>query len=327
MLLLSAEDVRAVLDADAVIAAVEDSLAQEAQGRARTPARTTFDVEHGWFRVMPGALLGGDGRPVVGAKVMHLAVGHGISYLLLLYDEPTGELLALMDASVLTQARTGAVSAVFARRMFPGGVPVAGMYGTGFEARGQLEMIARAIRVGRVRAYSPNAERRAAFAREMTERLASPVEAVGQPEGAAAGAPLVVLATRSRHPVVEGRWFAPSAVLLSVGSTRPELRELDPQTIARAGRVIVDHKAQSLAESGDLRAALAAGALAEDNVLELSRVLAHEVPAAVGPQALTIFKPSGTAAQDLAVGRVVYERCRAAGRGRNIEGLLTPKVR
>ena len=327
MLLLTADDVRAVLDPDAVIAAVEDALMQEAQGRAKAPARTTFDVEHGWFRVMPGALLGGNGRPVVGAKVMHLAAGHGISYLLVLYDEPTGELLALMDASVLTQARTGAVSAAFARRRFPDGVPVAAMYGTGFEARGQLEMIARAIRVGRVRAYSPNADRRAAFAREMTARLGLPVEDVGEPQAAAAGAPLVVLATRSRQPVVEGAWFAPGTVLISVGSTRPELREVDPATVARAGHVIVDHKAQSLAESGDLRAALAAGALAEEDVVELSRVLAGEVPAATGPQALTIFKPSGTAAQDLAVGRVVFERCRAAGRGRAVEGLLTPKAR
>ncbi len=327
MLLLTAEDVRAALDAEAVIAAVEDSLAQEAKGRARMPARTTFDVEHGWFRVMPGALLGGNGRSVVGAKVMHLAVGHGISYLLLLYDEPTGELLAMMDASVLTQVRTGAVSAVFARRMFPEGVAVAGIYGTGFEARGQLEMIARAIRVGHMRAYSPNAERRAAFAREMSDRLGIPVEAVGEPEAAAAGAPLVVLATRSRQPVVEGHWFASGTVVISVGSTRPELREVDPQTIARAGRVIVDHKAQSLAESGDLRAALAAGALAEDDVVELSRVLAGEVRASADPLALTLFKPSGTAAQDLAVARLAYERCRAAGRGRLIEGFLTPKPR
>ncbi len=327
MLLLTAEEVRAVLDPDAVIAAVEESLAQEAQGRARTPARTTFDVEHGWFRVMPGALLGGNGRPVVGAKVMHLAAGRGISYLLLLYDERTGELLAVMDASVLTQARTGAVSAVFARRTFPDGVPVAAMYGTGFEARGQLEMICRAIHVGRVRAYSPNADRRADFAREMTARLGLPVEAMGEPQAAAAGAPLVVLATRSRQPVVEAGWFTPGAVLISVGSTRPELREVDPDTVARAGRVIVDHKAQALAESGDLRAALAAGALAEEDVVELSRALAGELPAPRGPQALTIFKPSGTAAQDLAVGRLVYERCRAAGRGRVVSGLPTPKAR
>ena len=327
MLLLTAEDVRAVLDPAGALAAIEEALAQEAKGSTRSPARTTFDGEHGWFRVMPGALLGGDGRAVAGAKVMHLARGHGISYLLLLYDEPTGELLALMDASVLTQVRTGAVSAVFARRTFPDGVPVAGMYGAGFEARGQLEMIAHAIPLGRVRVYSPTPERRDAFAREMSERLGIPVEAVGEPAAAARGAPLVVLATRSPRPVAEGHWFAPSAVILSVGSTRPELREVGPGTIARAGRVIVDHKAQSLAESGDLIEALATGALVEDNVVELSRILAGEIPARTGPHALTIFKPSGTAAQDLAVARLTYERCRAAGRGRTVESFLTPKPR
>ncbi len=55
--------------------------------------------------------------------------------------------------------------------------------------------------------------------------------------------------------------------------------------------------------------------------------VAGGAPPARDAARLVLFKPSGTAAQDLAVGRVVYERCRAAGRGRAIEGLVTPRAR
>lgn len=326
MLALSADEVSAALDPAAAVRAVEDVLAGPPAGRVRVPARVTFDVDHGWFRVMPGAVLGGPGRPVMGAKVMALARGSGLSYLLLLYDETTGDLLAMMDASVLTQVRTGAVSAAFIRRVLPSGVPLIGIFGSGFEARGQLEMIARSVHVGGARVYSRDRARRETFAGEMAAGLGIAVDAVGDPHPAAE-APLVVLATRATEPVVDGRWFAPGTVVVSIGSTRPELREVDVETVRRAGRVLVDHAAQALAESGDIRAALAAGVITEAEIVEVARVLSGEAPPRDPGGGLLLFKPSGTAAQDLAIGRMVYERCIATGAGRTLDGFLTRKPR
>jgi ornithine cyclodeaminase/alanine dehydrogenase len=326
VIVLSAEDVRGALEPAAVVDAVEEVLLQQAAGRVQVPARVTFDVDHGWFRVMPGAVLGGTGRPVMGTKVMALARGGGLSYLLLLYDEPTAELLAMMDASVLTQMRTGAVSASFVRRALPSGAPLVGIFGSGFEARGQLQMIAGSVRVGRVRVYSRDPARRKAFVAEMAAHLGIELEAVGDPR-AAAEAPLVVLATRATEPVVDGRWFASGAVVVSIGSTRPELREVDVETIRRAGRILVDHPAQALGESGDIRAALAAGVITDVDVIDVAHVLSSDDTLRARDDRLVLFKPSGTAAQDLAIGRIVYERCLAAGSGRAMDGFLTRKPR
>lgn len=326
MMLLSAADVSAALEPGAVVAAVEDALRQEAAGRTRVPGRVTFDVDHGWFRVMPGALLDAGGRPVMGAKVMALARGSGLSYLLLLYDESSGDLLVMMDASVLTQMRTGAVSAAFVRRACPAGAPQVGLFGSGFEARGQLEMIAATVPVGRVRVYSPTPARRQAFAAGMSARLGLVVDAVDDPR-AAAEAPLVVLATRTTQPVLRGAWLPAGAVVVSIGSTRPELREVDEETLARAGQIIVDHREQALAESGDIRAALASGAIGETGIVTLAAVLNGATPMRREAARPVLFKPSGTAAQDLAVGRMVYDRCLAAGAGRMIDGFLTRKPR
>ena len=326
MLVLSADDVRSALDHRAAVDVIERVLLDEAAGHTRVPGRVTFDVDHGWFRVMPGALLGDDGRAVMGVKVMALARGAGLSYLLLLYDERTGELLAMMDASVLTQVRTGAVSAAFLRRVCPGGVPMLGLIGSGFEARGQLETIARTIDVRQVYVFSPNAERRSAFAAEMTRELGIRVDAADTARAAAA-APVVVLATRATTPVVDGAWFSEGAVIVSIGSTRPELREIDDRTMARAGRVIVDHRGQAMAESGDIQAGLAARVIQEDDLVELPAVLRGGSALRPAFPRLVLFKPSGTAAQDLAVARMVYDRCLAAGTGQRLDGFLTRKPR
>jgi ornithine cyclodeaminase/alanine dehydrogenase-like protein (mu-crystallin family) len=137
---------------------------------------------------------------------------------------------------------------------------------------------------------------------------------------------VLVLATRATAPVIDGAWPVDGAVIVSIGSTRPELREVDTQTIARAGRVIVDHHAQAMVESGDIRAALAAGVIREHDVVELSSLLRGGGPRPE-PRGLLLFKPSGTAAQDLAVARMVYDRCVAAGAGRRLDGFLTRKPR
>lgn len=303
MILLSAADVAGVLDPTLAMSAVDAALRAEVAGRARLPARLTVDTERGWFRLMPGDLGG-----VYGAKVMNLTRGQGIYYQLLLFCGETGEPLALMDASVLTQVRTGALGAVCVRKALPHGVEVAGLFGTGFEARGQLEAL-RSM-AGRWKVYSPNREHRERFAAEMG------VEAVDTAEQAAKGLALVVLATRSTEPVLEGEWLDPGTVVVSIGSTKPDLREVDVETVRRGCPVVVDHVEQALRESGDL---IAAGLTASD-LLGLNRLTSAGAD-------VTLFKPQGTALQDLAVAKSVYERCVSRGVGLRADGLLTRKDR
>jgi ornithine cyclodeaminase/alanine dehydrogenase len=127
--------------------------------------------------------------------------------------------------------------------------------------------------------------------------------------------------------VLDGAWLSAGAAVVSIGSTRPDLREVDDETLRRAGRVIVDHRAQALAESGDIRAGLASGAIREDDVVELPPLWRDG--GALRPESgrVLLFKPSGTAAQDLAVARIAYDRALAAGAGRRLAGFLSRKPR
>ena len=107
-------------------------------GRFHLPPRIDVNVPTGFFRAMPAAL--GD---YMGAKLMTLARGVGNRYLLLVYRQDSGELLATLDASEITRLRTAATTALAARLLRPEGTTVLGLVGSGFEAEGHLRAFAR----------------------------------------------------------------------------------------------------------------------------------------------------------------------------------------
>lgn len=318
MRILAATDLRQAIGMDEAVAALDEALRLESGGKAVLPARLNIGLTEGWLRVMPGALFGVGGWGVFGGKVMNLHPRTGVRYLNLLFSLETGELLAIADAAYLTQLRTGAMSALFARYAVRPRPPVVGLLGSGFEARGQLEAIVHAIRPEAVRVFSPRAERRQEFARWASAQFGLPVEAVDTAREAVEGAPVVVLASKSTQPIVRGEWFADGCAVISVGSVRPEQRELDEEAMRRARLFLVDHPEQVERESGDVQAGIAAGALSRDRLVPFARVVGGEVSCRVEGKGLVVFKTSGTALQDLAVTKVAYERCLAAGFGRDL---------
>lgn len=288
------------------------ALDAQKSGREQLPPRIDVNVPSGFLRAMPAAL--GD---YMGAKIMTLAKGVGNRYLLLVYLQETGELLATLDASEVTRLRTAATTAVAGQLLCPSGVTRLGLIGTGFEAEGHLRAMARLWPMDSVQVYSRSAERRNAFADRMGRELGLSVEAVDSVEAVCSANPVVVLCTKSTEPVVDGSSFAAGAIVLSIGSTRPDLRELDETTFRRAQAVLVDHPGQVLAESGDVANAVASGAITTDALVSMPDWSIDHATATRGRD-LLIFKSVGTALQDLALGAVLIQSAREQGLGRDI---------
>lgn len=307
-LLFRAEDLEWVDDALA-LRAMEASFDAEAAGKVTVPKRVDTRTGTGFLRVMP-AILG----DVMGLKVMTLVEGLGTRYVVLLYDVASGALLAIFDADELTRLRTAAVTALAARALVRKPPQRLGMIGTGFEAEAQLRAVASLWPECQVAVYSPTQANRERFAQHAMRTLGRPVTAAASAAEAVRAAEVVLLATKSKQPVVEGAALARGAVVLSIGATRLDLRELDTATLQRAGTVVGDDPAQLASESGDIAEALKAGALGPERVAGLAAVRGD--PSLVKTDAardLVVFKSVGTALQDLALARAVREA--AAGRG------------
>lgn len=300
--------------------AAELVLQSQREGRCHLPTRIDVNVPNGFFRAMPAAV--GD---FMGAKIMTLAKGVGNRYLLLVYRQDSGELVATLDASEVTRLRTAATTAVAGDLLAPAGTSVLGLIGTGFEAEGHIRAFVQSWPLETVWVYSRSADRREKFAARIGADLGINVKPVTSAEEVAGTCPVTVLCTKATEPVVDGSAFAPGAVVLSIGSTRPDLRELDVATFARARAVLVDDPASVLAESGDVKAALADGAITEDALVSMADWSEARAPRA-DQRDLLVFKSVGTALQDLALAAVLINKATEAGVGRDIGDITELKA-
>lgn len=317
VLLLRHEVVEHLLSVDEVLAAVRAGLREQGEGQAQVPPRLTLDSSagHGWLRVMP-AILNQSG--VMGYKAMNATPGAGVRYLIALYDLPTGRLLAQMDADWITQQRTAAIAAVATGELANPELRQVGLLGSGAQARALLAAVARVRRLPRVLVYSPTPEHRQRFAEQMGRQFGLDMVAVDAPSEALVGSDLWLSAVRpGRQPVLRSEWLAPGAHVTAISAVRPDHRELEEAVWRRAEVVVVDDRTHAF-ESGDGRAALASGSLRPDDAIELHELVAGRRPGRHAPWQVTLFKSVGTAAQDLAIARAVYQRARERGLGEEL---------
>jgi alanine dehydrogenase len=314
-LLLSEADVRAVLTMPLALEAVEQGFQRLARGEATLHPRQRIHLPGVWFHYMAAADPAGG---YFGMKLYTSARG-SVRFLVPLYEAATGRLVALLEADYLGQMRTGAASGVATQYLARADAAACAIIGAGLQARTQLEAIAAVRRLGRVGVFCRNPERRAAFACEMAERLALPVEAAESAEGAVREADIVVTATNSSTPVVRGAWLAPGAHVNAIGANFPQKRELDDEAVRRAGAIVVDSREQAQSEAGDLLAALGApDEHAWSAVKELAEVVGGQADARTDPRQITLFKSNGVAMEDVVVAARVYELARERRLGTEI---------
>ena len=321
-LYLGSDDVRELATREVLMDAARAAVRAEREGSVVMPPRLDVDLPTGFLRVMPAAM-----GELMGVKVMTLVKGLGNRYLLLLYRQPSGDLIALLDAAEVTRLRTAATTALAGEMLAPGGVARLGLLGSGFEAESHLRLLARVWPLEHATVYSPTPERRQSFAARMSEELDVSVHAVDRPEDAVGEAKVSVLATKATVPVVDGSAFPPEAVVLSIGSTRPDLRELDRNALGRACALLVDDAQQVRLESGDVIDALGCGALTDDRIVSMAALDGDAGRLrADGPRDLLAFKSVGTAVQDLALAGSLVAAARSGGRGRDLGELASLKA-
>ncbi len=315
VLLLTEDDVRRLLTMDMALEAVEQGLRRLALDEAVNVPRARAQTDHAMLHTMSAAAksLG-----VMGAKIYSTS-RRGAQFLLPLFDGKTGALLSLMQADYLGQVRTGAASGVATRYMAREDAAEVGLFGTGKQARTQALAVCRVRRVRRVAVYSRSEENRRRFAAEMSEPCQTEVVPVARPEQAAENKDVVITATTSREPVLNGNWLAQGTHLNAVGSNFLGKAELDAATFRRVAAVVVDSKDQARLEAGDFQQAFEDGSLHWSDVRELGQVIVGRYRGREHPQDITLFKSLGIAVEDVAVAARVYARAQAEGVGKLIE--------
>jgi ornithine cyclodeaminase/alanine dehydrogenase-like protein (mu-crystallin family) len=268
---LAADDLAQRVSVTAAIDALEEALLAGLDPEA-DPPRGALALAGGELLVMPSAAAG---HAVV--KLVTVGGQPRIQGVCVVFDATTLAPVALVDGIALTNVRTPAVSALAVRRLAAPDARRLLVFGRGPQAHGHVAAI-RAVRpIEHV---------------DMVGRDAVDVDAL------VGAADVVCCATTAREPLFDGSLVADHATVVAIGSHEPDAREVDDALVRRA-TVVVESRTSALREAGDVIGAVAAGALAEDELVTLADLVCGR--AVVSDDRPRLFKSTGMAWEDAVV--------------------------
>ncbi|MEO7886758.1 MAG: ornithine cyclodeaminase family protein [Polaromonas sp.] len=313
LLLLSRDDVAALLQPDEVLAATREAFVLHSQGegrvfslvRERLATGGVFGIKSG--DVGAQALLGfkaagfWPGNPARGADAHQATI--------MLLDPATGRPVCVIDGNAVTTERTGAAGGLGLHLARPES-RTACVFGTGVQAQVQLRYASRLLPGLRQVFYATaNGQPKPAF-EALFAGSPCAISHAADVNAAVAQSDVVIAATTGKGPLFDLAAVQPGTHVNAVGTDTKGKRELTEGLLAKA-RVFVDDAAQSRS-IGELQWA------PDTACTEIGHVLSGKAAFARGASDITVFDMTGIALQDLTVARLLEQRARLAGKGQSI---------
>lgn len=341
MLIINDAEVREVLNMPQCIEAMERAFAEEARGIAVNRPRVRYKVppdldEPGYMANIISGAVPSSGvaalrydstivqeRVVAGTKRMDFPSPTKRSWgFVLLFSLKTAEPLALIHDFSLSAIRVGATTGVANRALSRKDAKVVGLFGSGNEARRNLEAICLVRRIERVKIYSPNREHREKFAEEMTVALDVEVQPVASAESVVKGSDIVMCATNASEPVFDGNWIEPGQFVTTLVNTDGVHRrtEADSTTMIRCDILVLNNKETAIHnQQRELLDLIDEKKIGWEKVCELGEVLVGRHPGRRSDREIIYYKSNtGVGIQFAAAGKLIYDACKKQGLGREL---------
>ncbi len=315
---------RLALDNDEILDAVEAGLV--AQGRGETVIEPRVHLEpdpafRGHFNVLRGyiAPMNLAGVKIVGDYVDNYKQALPSEMALLnLFDPRSGMPVALLDATAITEMRTGALTALGAKHLARKDSQVLGHIGARGTAYWNVRLLDHLFDFAEIRVHSRRPESRDAFARRLTRDLGKAVRAVETWQACLQGADIQVEASRLERPepLFKTEWVKPGNLVVPYGTmSAVELSLTDVMD-----KLVVDDWGQVHAgKFGALRAHVNAGKLSEATLhAELCQIAAGDKPGRESDDETILFWHRGLSLSDIALGAAMLEKAKRLGVGQRL---------
>ncbi len=327
--LLTKEDMQRVFTMAEAIQADKDALALYSKGETDIPLRANISVpaHNGSALYMYGYAAGAS---ALGVKIVSVYPDNpkkglpSVPATMILMDDSTGAVSALMDGTYLTRLRTGAVAGAATDLLAREDSSVFALFGAGGQAEGQLEAVLTVRDIKLAKVYSRTFEKAEAFAKAMSEKFrdkfGTKIIAVRSMEEAIADADIVTAATTSITPVFDGRLLKKGAHVNGVGSFTYDMVEVDSYTLTHAGKVYADTLDGVLGEAGDILQPIDRGEYSKERMTgELGQLINGTAPGRESADEITFFKTVGSAVLDLVTAQRILEKAQSLNIGLKAE--------
>ncbi|XWN33497.1 MAG: ornithine cyclodeaminase family protein [Devosia sp.] len=318
-------DIEAVgLTDEELLAAIEDSLRMQGRGETEIEPRTHirpragveghFNVLRGWI----GGAIDSAGVKVVGDFVPNYTVGRPSEYgVLTLFDPHHGAPKAIIDATGITEMRTGAITALGAKYLAPPDPKVLAMVGARGTAYWNVRLLCGLFDFEEVRVHSRRPESREAFAARLEADLGRPITVTADWQSCFESADIMVEASRLSEPTPHFKtaYVKPGALVIPYGTmSAVELSLTDIMD-----KVVMDDWGQAHGVFGALRAHVDAGKLTADTLhAELGEIVAGAKPGRESADETILFWHRGLSLSDIALGHAILTKAQRLGIGQRL---------
>jgi len=326
IVILNEKDIRACVHLDeSALEEVAKGFTALSEGQATIPPIIRIDVadNHGEVDVKTAYIHGLDSFAIKIASgffnnyKLGLPTGSGM---MVLINALTGNPMAvLLDNGYLTDVRTGLAGAIAAKHLAPGNVNIAGVIGSGMQARFQIRSLKLVKDFSKLLVFGIIEDDVDRYVAEMTDELGIEVIKAKDAETVVRQSDLVVTTTPSKEPFLQADWLHPGLHITCMGSDSEEKQELHADVFGAVDRIVCDKKSQVF-RLGELHHALEGGFINDEGeVIELGMLTSGTVKGRLSDDEITVCDLTGVGVQDTQIARLAYKRAVELGFGYSVE--------
>lgn len=312
-----------ITDAE-ILAAIENALGAQGRGeteieprmhiRPRTDEEGHFNVLRGWI----GDEIDSAGVKVVGDFVANYQANRPSEYgLLTLFDPHMGAIKAIIDATGITEMRTGAITALGAKYMAPKNPKILGHIGARGTAYWNVRLLCHLFDFDEVRIHSRRPESRNSFAAQLEADLGRKIIVTDDWQSCLEGADIMVEASRlpAPHPHFMTEWIKPGALVIPYGT----MSAVENNLTDIMDKVVMDDWGQANGIFGALRHHVDSGKLTAETLhAELGQIVAGLKPGRESEDETILFWHRGLSLSDIALGHAMLEKAKAMNVGQRL---------
>lgn len=323
--ILTARDIKKILTMQEVIAVMKEAFIQLASGNVCMPLRTAIPIpKHQAVTLCMPTYISSTEQ--LGVKIVTLFPNNpqrglpSIHGLVFLFNAQTGQPEALLDGSLLTALRTGAVSGLATDLLARPDASSVAIIGSGVQARTQLEAIACVRKIKQIWIYSRNPANAELFAQEVTndKNISASIKVTHSAHEATKEADIICTATASTTPLIDIMDVRPGVHINAIGSHTEQMCEIGTKLVSQS-KIIVDLRSAALAEAGEIIQSIRAGTLKENAISELGEVILDPTLGRTSPEQTTFFKSVGVAIQDISIADYTLKAAQKINQGKVVE--------
>jgi len=320
ILFLNQEDVKKLLTISDAIRCVEVAFKMHAERKVQMPPKIYLYYKkfNGDLRAMPAYIepLNASGVKIVNVHTNNRKKGlPTVMAVLVLVDPATGAPVAIMDATFITDLRTGAAGAVATKALARKNSSTLGLVGAGRQARLQALAIASVMPIDTIKVCAKTEQECEEFVKAMQGLLKAKIKISGINE--VCSGDIISTTTPVRKPIVMNDWIKEGTHINAIGADAPGKQELDVKILQRS-RIFVDDMEQAT-HSGEVNVGITEGLLSTNDIAgELGEVLIGKKKGRQQDRDITIFDSTGLAIQDIALAEFVYKKAKKVGAGREL---------